>query len=58
MVFQDYALFPHLDVARNVAFALTRMPAVDAARRTTAMLELVGLAGVAAVYPHELSGGQ
>ena len=58
MVFQDYALFPHLDVARNVAFGLTRMPAADAARRTVAMLELVGLAGVAAVYPHELSGGQ
>jgi len=58
MVFQDYALFPHLDVARNVAFGLTRMPTADAARRTAAMLELVGLAGVAAVYPHELSGGQ
>ncbi len=58
MVFQDYALFPHLDVARNVAFGLTRMPAADAARRTAAMLELVGLGGVATIYPHELSGGQ
>jgi len=34
MVFQDYALFPHLSVAKNVAFGLTRLPAADAARRT------------------------
>ena len=58
MVFQDYALFPHLTVAKNVAFGLTRMPEDAAADRTAAMLELVGLAAVADVYPHELSGGQ
>ena len=58
MVFQDYALFPHLTVARNVAFGLTRLPSAEAARRTDAMLELVGLAADADTYPHELSGGQ
>jgi iron(III) transport system ATP-binding protein len=57
MVFQDYALFPHLTVARNVAFGLTRLPAQEAGRRTAAMLELVGLAHVPDAYPHELSGG-
>jgi iron(III) transport system ATP-binding protein len=57
MVFQDYALFPHLDVARNVAFGLAKLPAREAARRTSAMLELVGLEQAARAYPHELSGG-
>jgi len=58
MMFQDYALFPHLTVARNVAFGLARQ-APDASRaRVAAMLDLVGLAGQADAYPHELSGGQ
>jgi len=58
MVFQDYALFPHLSVAKNVAFGLSRMPSDQADARTAAMLELVGLAPVHDAYPHELSGGQ
>ena len=58
MVFQDYALFPHLSVAGNVAFGLSRADAGAVDTRTAAMLELVGLAEVADVYPHELSGGQ
>jgi len=58
MVFQDYALFPHLTVAGNVAFGLKRDGAAAADARTAAMLELVGLAEAADVYPHELSGGQ
>ena len=57
MVFQDYALFPHLTVAKNVAFGLARLPSDEAARRTDAMLELVGLAHASNAYPHELSGG-
>jgi iron(III) transport system ATP-binding protein len=57
MVFQDYALFPHLTVAKNVAFGLARMPAHEAARRTAAMLDLVGLSDASGAYPHQLSGG-
>jgi iron(III) transport system ATP-binding protein len=55
MVFQDYALFPHLDVAGNVGYALGRRPD---GRRIAELLELVGLDGLGARRPHELSGGQ
>jgi iron(III) transport system ATP-binding protein len=55
MVFQDYALFPHLDVASNVGYGLGRRP--DRAR-VESMLATVGLAGIGGRYPHELSGGQ
>ena len=58
MVFQDYALFPHLDVARNVAFGLGRLGGAERAARTRRMLDLVGLADAGHAYPHELSGGQ
>ncbi|WP_290678775.1 ABC transporter ATP-binding protein [Aquabacterium sp.] len=56
MVFQDYALFPHLTVAQNVRFGLRGHP--DADRRVADMLDTVGLAHAARRYPHELSGGQ
>lgn len=55
-VFQDYALFPHLDVAGNVAFGLS-----DRSSRATVVdetLDLVGMHGLQRRYPHELSGGQ
>ncbi|NZA28108.1 ABC transporter ATP-binding protein [Luteimonas sp. SJ-92] len=58
MMFQDYALFPHLTVAGNVGFGLRRLPRPAREARVAAMLELVGLGGSAADYPHELSGGQ
>ncbi len=58
MVFQDYALFPHLDVARNVAFGISRSWTDSVARRVATMLELVGLSAMGKAYPHELSGGQ
>jgi len=58
MVFQDYALFPHLTVADNVAFGLRRLGAAEKARRIEEMLTLVGLAGQSHKYPHEMSGGQ
>ena len=54
MVFQDAALFPHLDVERNVAFGVER----DARERVRATLELVGLQHKAGRFPHELSGGE
>ncbi len=56
MVFQDYALFPHLSVERNVAFG-TPGHAEDRAR-VARLLDMVGLRVKAACYPHELSGGQ
>jgi iron(III) transport system ATP-binding protein len=58
MVFQDYALFPHLGVGDNVAFGLGRLDRPARARRVAEVLELVGLGGLAERYPHELSGGQ
>ncbi len=58
MVFQDYALFPHLDVGRNVGFGLQNLPRVQREQRVTEVLQLVGLAGAERRYPHELSGGQ
>ncbi len=58
MVFQDYALFPHLNVAGNVGFGLRGVSAAVKQRIVEETLELVGLAGMARRYPHELSGGQ
>jgi iron(III) transport system ATP-binding protein len=58
MVFQDYALFPHLDVGANVAFGLHALPRNERAARVAEVLTLVGLEGSAARFPHELSGGQ
>lgn len=58
MVFQDYALFPHLDLAANIGFGLGKLNKRERARRVEAMLALVGLETMAWRYPHELSGGQ
>jgi iron(III) transport system ATP-binding protein len=55
MVFQDYALFPHLTVADNVGFGIPRSAR---ANRVPELLRLVGLQGYERRYPHELSGGQ
>ncbi|WP_035245202.1 ABC transporter ATP-binding protein [Desulfogranum mediterraneum] len=58
MVFQDYALFPHLSVADNVAFGIRNRPGRQRRRKVAELLELVGLAGQSGRYPHEISGGQ
>ncbi|WP_350343608.1 ABC transporter ATP-binding protein [Proteinivorax tanatarense] len=55
MVFQDFALFPHLDVFNNVGFGYKSK---DRTKRVKEVLELVGLSELAKRYPHELSGGQ
>jgi iron(III) transport system ATP-binding protein len=55
MVFQDYALFPHLGVAENIGFGLPRR---ERAARVPELLSIVGLSGLDRRYPHELSGGQ
>ena len=58
MVFQDYALFPHLSIGRNVAFGIHQLPRAEQAARVFEVLQLVGLEGSEARFPHELSGGQ
>lgn len=58
MVFQDFALFPHLSVADNVGFGLHALPRGERRDRVQQMLDLVGLAHAAKRPPHELSGGQ
>ena len=60
MVFQSYALFPHMSVEKNVAYGLKlrKMAAPEIAERVGRMLDLVGLTGYNARMPHELSGGQ
>lgn len=58
MVFQDYALFPHLNVFDNVAFGLRQKKRKQVAKKVMEMLELVKLQTLAKSFPHELSGGQ
>lgn len=58
MVFQDFALFSHLTVARNLEFGIRAWPADARRDRIAELLELVGLAGREPAYPHELSGGE
>jgi iron(III) transport system ATP-binding protein len=56
LVFQDYALFPHMTIAENIGFGLTQK--AKAAARIDAVLKQVGMTDYRGVYPHELSGGQ
>lgn len=58
MVFQDYALFPHLSVAKNIAFGLHNMEKQQRQKRVDELLEVVGLKDFHQAFPHELSGGQ
>ena len=58
MVFQDYALFPHLNVRDNIAFGLHRLPGAARDKRAREMVEAVGLLEHEQQFPHQLSGGQ
>jgi iron(III) transport system ATP-binding protein len=58
LMFQDFALFPHLTILNNVAFGLRALPREDAEREALALLARVGLEGFGAQYPSILSGGQ
>ncbi len=58
MVFQDFALFPHLSVSDNVGFGLRKMARKEKRGRIDELLEMVGLADFGNKYPHQLSGGQ
>jgi putative spermidine/putrescine transport system ATP-binding protein len=60
MLFQNYALFPHLDVAHNIAFGLEmrKVPKAEALRKAQAALATVRLEAFGTRYPHQLSGGQ
>jgi iron(III) transport system ATP-binding protein len=58
MVFQDFALFPHLNIADNIGFGISRQKRAQRRRRIDELLQLVGLPDYHHRYPHELSGGQ
>ncbi|MBD2462935.1 molybdate ABC transporter permease subunit [Oscillatoria sp. FACHB-1407] len=58
LVFQNYALFPHMTVAQNIAFGLQHLPKTVRSQRVSQQLALVQLGGLGDRYPHQLSGGQ
>jgi ABC-type sulfate/molybdate transport systems ATPase subunit len=58
MLFQHYALFPHMTAAENISFGMTHLPVAHRARKVEELLSLVRLEGYGGRYPRELSGGQ
>ncbi|MFA5521945.1 MAG: ABC transporter ATP-binding protein [Castellaniella sp.] len=58
LMFQDYALFPHLTVNENIGFGVRGVSRSERRQRVREMLEIVDLADIGSRYPHELSGGQ
>jgi len=58
MVFQDYALFPHLTVEQNITFGLSKLSRREVAQKSARLIKLVDLSGYEQRFPHELSGGQ
>jgi molybdate transport system ATP-binding protein len=57
-LFQDYALFPHLTIERNIGYGLSRWTQNDGRKRVTMLMEMLGLTNLGRRYPHELSAGQ
>ncbi|MEW6410300.1 MAG: ABC transporter ATP-binding protein [Nitrospirota bacterium] len=58
IVFQDYALFPHMTIFNNIVFGLQGCSRIELKKRVMELLELIGLSDMVQRYPHELSGGQ
>ena len=58
MVFQDYALFPHLTIEKNIAYSLSKLSRLDKLKIVDDLLDLIELKDKKGYYPHELSGGQ
>ncbi len=58
MVFQDYALFPHMTVEKNIAFGISHLRKKTQKLHVNALLEMVDLSGIEKKYPHQLSGGE
>jgi iron(III) transport system ATP-binding protein len=58
MVFQDYALFPHMNVEKNITFGISNQPKSEQQARVKELLSLIGLEGTEKKYPHQLSGGE
>ena len=58
MVFQDYALFPHMNVFQNISFGINQLTKIEKNQRVKELLELISLQGIEEKYPHQLSGGE
>jgi iron(III) transport system ATP-binding protein len=58
MVFQDYALFPHMNVKKNIAFGIHHLSNSEQQARVEELLLMIGLEGIKKKYPHQLSGGE
>ena len=58
MVFQDYALFPHLTVFQNICFGINKLTKEEKVSKVSELLELISLKGIEKKYPHQLSGGE
>ena len=58
MVFQDYALFPHMTVFQNISFGIDHLSKKSKTEKVASLLELISLKGIEKKYPHQLSGGE
>ena len=58
MVFQDYALFPHMTVFQNISFGINHLTKKEKIEKVESLLDLISLEGIEKKYPHQLSGGE